>query len=116
MREGVLTVPKLVAKPCGHEVWFAKTRRYAGKLLVIESGRRLSLQYHKVKQESLYVLRGTLTLRLGGKLQTLRPGGAFTVQPKMLHRFEARHGRVTLVEVSTPETWDVVRVRDDYGR
>lgn len=46
--------PKIVDKPWGHELWFAETRRYVGKLLVIEKGRRLSLQYHKVKHESLY--------------------------------------------------------------
>lgn len=107
---------KLVPKPWGHELWFAETQRYVGKLLVIEKGRRLSLQYHKVKHESLYVLRGVLTLHLNGRVQTLRSGGAFTVPPRMRHRFEARHGRVTLIEVSTPETWDIVRLQDDYVR
>lgn len=110
------TVPKFVAKPWGQELWFAETRRYVGKLIVIENGRRLSLQYHKVKHESLYVLRGVLTLRIDGKIRTLRPGGAFEIPPRMRHRFEARHGRVTLVEVSTPETSDIVRISDDYGR
>lgn len=110
------TSPKVVAKPWGHELWFAETRRYAGKLLVIERGRRLSLQYHKVKHESLYVLRGVLTVHINGKVRTLWPGRAFAVPPRMRHRFEARHGRVTLVEVSTPETWDIVRISDDYGR
>lgn len=110
------SVPKRVLKPWGHELWFAETRRYAGKLLVIENGHRLSLQYHKVKHESLYVLRGVLTIQIGAKVRTLRPGGAIEIPPRTRHRFEARRGRVTLVEVSTPETWDIVRISDDYGR
>lgn len=109
-------IPKFVEKPWGREVWFAQTKRYVGKILVIEKGRRLSLQYHKVKQESLYVLRGVLTLHIDGRLRTLRPGGCFDVPTGTRHRFEARRGRVTLVEVSTPEVWDVVRLSDDYGR
>lgn len=108
--------PKFVSKPWGHELWFAENSRYVGKLLVIEKGHRLSLQYHKVKHESLFVLRGTLTVQINGKVRTLRSGAALTVAPGTRHRFQARNGRVTLVEVSTPETWDVVRLQDDYGR
>jgi mannose-6-phosphate isomerase len=106
-----------VAKPWGHELIFALApRRYAGKLLVIERGRRLSLQYHRRKHESLYVLKGRLTLRLGRATRTLGPGAAVAIPPRTVHRFEARGGRVTLVEVSTPELGDVVRLSDDYGR
>lgn len=106
----------VVDKPWGRELLFARTRRYAGKLLIIEKGRRLSLQYHRRKHESLFVLRGKLTLRLGRAMRLARPGEAFVVPPGTVHRFEARHGRVTLVEVSTPELEDVVRLSDDYGR
>lgn len=95
---------------------FAHTRKYAGKLLVIEKGRRLSLQYHRRKHESLFVLKGKLTLRLGRATRLARPGDAFAVPPGTVHRFEARNGRVTLLEVSTPELDDVVRLSDDYGR
>lgn len=108
--------PKFVAKPWGHELWFAVTHRYVGKLIVIDNRRRLSLQYHKVKRESVFVLRGILTLTLDGKRTVVRPGNGFEVPPRVKHRFEARHGKVTLVEVSTPETWDVVRLQDDFGR
>lgn len=108
--------PKLVVKPWGHELWFAQTRQYVGKLIVIEKGRRLSLQYHKVKHESVYVLRGILTLLIDGKKKTLGPGACFEVPPRMRHRFEARHGKVTLIEASTSETWDIVRISDDFGR
>lgn len=105
-----------VLKPWGREMIFARAAKYVGKILVIEKGRRLSLQYHRKKHESLLVLRGKLGLRLGRSKRLLGPGGTFTVPPRTIHRFEAPKGRVTLVEVSTPELWDVVRLQDDYGR
>ncbi len=106
-----------VEKPWGHELIFAHAPgKYAGKILVIEKGKRLSLQYHRRKHESLYVLKGKLTLRLGKKKHVAGPGTAFAVPPGTEHRFESHHGRVTLVEVSTAELDDVVRLQDDYGR
>ena len=106
-----------IPKPWGHELLFAfAPKKYAGKLLVINKGRRLSLQYHRRKTESLYVLKGRLTLRLGKKTVTAAPGSAFAIAAGTVHRFEARHGRVTLIEVSTTELDDVVRLQDDYGR
>jgi len=105
-----------VPKPWGHEMIFARAKKYVGKILVIKKGHRLSLQYHKLKHESLLVLRGRLSLRLGRKNRIVGPGVAFTIPPKTVHRFEAPKGRVTLIEVSTPELWDVVRLQDDYGR
>ncbi len=107
---------KKIIKPWGHELLFAKAKKYVGKILIIESGHRLSLQYHRRKHESLFVLRGRLGLRLGRKMRTVGPGTAFTIPPRTVHRFEAPKGRVTLLEVSTPELWDVVRIDDDYGR
>ncbi len=111
-----LTRIERVPKPWGHEIIFTRAKKYAGKLLVIEKGRRLSLQFHRYKHESLLVLRGRLKLLLGTKTQTIGPGKAFAIPPKTIHRFEASQGRVTLIEVSTPELWDVVRLQDDYGR
>ncbi|HXT00409.1 MAG TPA: cupin domain-containing protein [Elusimicrobiota bacterium] len=106
-----------VDKPWGHELIFALApKKYAGKILVIEKGKRLSLQYHRRKHESLYVLKGKLTLRLGKKTHVAGPGTAFAVPTGTVHRFESHHGRVTLVEVSTTELDDVVRLQDDYGR
>ena len=106
-----------IKKPWGHELIFAHApKKYAGKILVIEKGRRLSLQYHRRKHESLYVLKGKLTLRLGKKTRTAGPGTAFAVPAGTVHRFESHHGRVTLIEVSTSELADVVRLQDDYGR
>ena len=106
-----------IKKPWGHELLFALApKKYAGKILVIENGKRLSLQYHRRKHESLYVLSGTLTLVLGKKTRLARPGSAFAIPAGTVHRFESRRGRVTLVEVSTTELSDVVRLQDDYGR
>ncbi len=108
---------KRIPKPWGYELLFALVpNKYAGKLLVINHGERLSLQYHRRKHESLYVLKGKLTLLLGARTKIANPGAAFTVAPGTRHRFEARHGRVTLIEVSTTQLDDVVRLQDDYGR
>lgn len=110
---------KRVDKPWGHEVWFAHTERYVGKILVIEAGKRLSLQYHREKDESIYVQDGTLrlTLERDGVLEVedLGPGEARHIPPGTRHRFEALE-RCTLCEVSTPEVEDVVRLEDDFGR
>ena len=110
---------KHVDKPWGHEVWFAQTERYVGKILVIEAGKRLSLQYHRVKDESIYVQEGKLrlTLERDGRLEVedLGPGEARHIPPGTRHRFEAVE-RCILCEVSTPEVDDVVRLEDDFGR
>jgi len=109
-----------VEKPWGHELIWAETDRYAGKILVIETGRRLSLQYHVRKQESIFVISGRLRLHLEGddgeiRTQELGPGETRLVPVGRIHRFEAIE-RVELVEVSSPELDDVVRVEDDFGR
>ena len=109
-----------VPKPWGHELIWAHTDRYVGKVLVIEAGKRLSLQRHEVKDESIYVLSGRLRLLLeddAGKVLTeeLGPGDHRRVETGRVHRYEAIE-RVELMEVSTPELDDVVRLEDDYGR
>ncbi|MDX6770818.1 MAG: cupin domain-containing protein [Elusimicrobiota bacterium] len=106
----------LIKKPWGRELLFARHARYVGKIIVIEKGHRLSLQYHRKKHETVYVLAGRLRLTLGRGTRTLGPGASFAVPPGRTHRFAAVGGRVTLVEVSTPELDDVVRLQDDYGR
>lgn len=106
-----------VEKPWGHELWFAEdSQRFVGKILTIEKGKRLSLQYHKLKHETIFVLRGRLQLVLGGREGVLEEGRSAVIPPNTVHRFMAPHGRVVLIEVSTPEVWDVVRLADDYGR
>ena len=112
-------VPYRVEKPWGYELIWAKAQKYAGKILHIEQGHVLSLQYHNKKDESIYVLSGEIILRLqqGETLmeRRVRAGEAFHVPPKQIHQFEAVV--VTdLLEASTPELDDVVRLKDRYGR
>src|SRR5437667_5064252 len=112
-------VPYRVEKPWGYELIWAKAQKYAGKILHIEQGHVLSLQYHNKKDESIYVLSGEIILRLqqGETLmeRRVRAGEAFHVPPKQIHQFEAVV--VTdLLEASTPELDDVVRLKDCYGR
>ena len=112
-------LPRRVPKPWGHEIIFAHTDRYVGKILHIEKGRRLSRQYHRVKDESLVVTAGVLGLEIGAppdvERRMVRPGDAFHVAPGTIHRFVAVES-CDLVEVSTPELDDVVRIEDEYGR
>ena len=110
-----------VEKPWGHELIWAHTERYVGKVLVIEPGKRLSLQKHLTKDESIYVMRGRLRLHLEDDSGTLRvedlaAGEHRRIAPGRVHRFEATDARVELLEVSTPELDDVVRLEDDFGR
>ena len=112
--------PRRVTKPWGHELIWALTDRYCGKILVIETGRRLSLQYHERKDESIWVMSGRLLLHLEDETGTLTtrelgPGEGAHVAVGRRHRYEALE-RVELLEVSTPEIEDVVRLSDDYGR
>ncbi|GAC1673633.1 MAG: hypothetical protein NVS9B8_16300 [Candidatus Limnocylindrales bacterium] len=113
-------VPRRVDKPWGSELIWALTDRYCGKIITIETGRRLSLQYHERKDEAIYVTTGRLRLHLeddAGAMTTreLGPGEAARVAIGRRHRYEAIE-RVELVEVSTPELGDVVRIEDDFGR
>ena len=114
------SLPRRVDKPWGHELIWAHTDRYVGKLLVIETGKRLSLQHHDVKDEWIHVLEGRLELTLEDDLgdvqvRELGPGEGARVPTGRRHRYEAVE-RATLIEVSTPELDDVVRIEDDYGR
>ena len=112
--------PRRVDKPWGHELIWVLTDRYCGKVIVIETGRRLSLQYHERKDESVYVISGRLRLHLEDDagamtVRELGPGDSARVPVGRRHRFEAVQ-RVELIEVSTPELDDVIRVEDDFGR
>jgi mannose-6-phosphate isomerase len=109
-----------VDKPWGHELIWALTDRYCGKILVIETGRRLSLQYHEQKLESILVMSGRLLLWLeddDGVVRTeeVGPGEARLIPVGRRHRYEAID-RVELFEVSSPELDDIVRIEDDFGR
>jgi mannose-6-phosphate isomerase len=112
--------PKRVDKPWGYELWWGRTDRYVGKLLHVKAGAQLSLQYHVKKDETIHLWSGEMVLVLGepgGSLAELpmRPGDSYHVKPGTVHRMRA----VTdcdVLEVSTPEVEDVVRLEDDYGR
>jgi mannose-6-phosphate isomerase len=108
-----------IEKPWGHEILFAVTEKYIGKILFIKKDHRLSLQYHKQKDETLYCLKGKASLIIKNgdmtNILSLVPDCSYHIEPLTIHRFEAIED-TTLVEVSTPEVEDVVRVEDDYGR
>lgn len=108
-----------VAKPWGYELIFGATDRYVGKILHINRGESLSLQYHEVKEETLYVVEGELLLTLeyeGDRREiSLKKGQAFHIPPRLIHRMEAIVD-TDVAEVSTPELNDVVRLEDRYGR
>jgi len=109
-----------VDKPWGHELIWAHTERYVGKILVIETGKRLSLQRHEVKDESILVRAGRLRLYLEDddgvvREHELGPGEHRRIPTGRIHRFEAIE-RCELIEVSTPELDDVIRLEDDFGR
>jgi mannose-6-phosphate isomerase-like protein (cupin superfamily) len=113
---------RVVPKPWGREEIFAENERYAGKLLYISAGQRLSLQYHERKDETLYVLEGEVILLVGedrDRMEEMRlgPGQSYRIRPFVLHRMRARaDAPCVLVEVSSPELDDVVRLEDAYGR
>ncbi len=114
------SAPRVVPKPWGEERIFAEEARYAGKILRIGHGEALSFQYHVRKEETIHVLEGTLGLLVerDGLRRDLRlgPGETFHVVPGTRHRMYAPDGDVLVVEVSTPELDDVVRLEDRYGR
>ncbi len=109
-----------VEKPWGHENIWAHTPHYVGKVLFIAAGKRLSLQYHEKKDESILVLTGKLRLELENdrgeiEVEELAPGETRHIPTGRKHRFGAIVD-CELVEVSTPELDDVVRIADDFGR
>lgn len=108
--------PIVQEKPWGAEIWLVFTRRYAFKILLIEKGKRFSLQTHKKKEESWFVMSGHPVLILGKKKILARPGMVFHVGPGTVHRVGARKDVVEIWEVSTPELHDARRLADDYAR
>ena len=122
--------PKKVEKPWGREIWFADQAAYAGKILEVNKGCRLSLQYHERKTETLYLLSGKMILTFrpiapgetpAASLVTPAnqsvwlPGRTVHIPVRTIHRFEALEDSV-LLESSTPDLTDVVRLQDDFSR
>lgn len=111
---------KIVKKPWGEEIWFAQNSKFAGKVLKVNKGHRLSLQFHRQKQETQFIYKGIAKLTYGETLDNLQeiilnPGDKFDINPPMIHRIEAIED-LEIFEVSTPELDDVVKIEDDYGR
>ena len=116
-----LSAVRTVPKPWGEERIFAETPRYAGKLITIRRGQSLSYQYHNQKDETVHVLSGVLGLEYarGEARETIElgAGATFRIEPGTRHRmFATDRGDCVLVEVSSPELDDVVRLEDRYGR
>jgi quercetin dioxygenase-like cupin family protein len=108
-----------VDKPWGYELHWAKTDRYVGKLIHVTKGHALSLQYHNMKDETIFLWSGKLQfeMEVDGQLvaREMLPGEAVHITPKTVHRMTALE-ESDIFEVSTPELLDVVRLEDRYGR
>ena len=109
-----------VTKPWGGEELLAHTEHYALKRIHVKAGSRPSLQYHEKKSESLYLLSGLMRIEIGDSpdslaVDELRPGEIVDIPKGRIHRLTALEDSV-IIEVSTPELDDVVRLQDDYGR
>jgi mannose-6-phosphate isomerase-like protein (cupin superfamily) len=111
-----------VEKPWGYEIVYAHTERYSGKVLFVRAGHELSLQFHNRKDETIYVQSGRIEFQIGDPgasappdHELVGPGRSFHLVPGTVHRMRAIEDTF-LLEVSTPELDDVVRLEDRYGR
>ncbi len=104
-----------VDKPWGYELRWAVTDRYLGKILHVNRGEALSLQYHERKDECILLQAGLLDMELNGQVHRMRPGDTVHITPGTRHRMTAVEDS-DIFEVSTPEMEDVVRLDDRYGR
>jgi mannose-6-phosphate isomerase len=114
------SLPREVPKPWGSELWFAHTDLYAGKILRVRAGCRLSVQFHEEKDETSYVLSGRVIVSQGDSAETmaaeeLGPGDSWRNSPLVVHTLEAVED-AEIIEVSTPQLEDLVRLEDRYGR
>ncbi len=109
-----------VEKPWGYEIVYGLTDRYCGKLLFVRKEEQLSLQFHREKDEVIYVQEGRIELEIADPgrppdVEVVGPGQAFRIRPGFVHRWRALEDSIVL-EVSSPEIDDVVRLADRYGR
>ena len=115
------TEPRRTDKPWGHELIWAETEQYVGKVLFVKAGESLSLQFHRQKDESWLVQQGRAKLELGSagdpvlSQEVIAAGACFRFRPGTVHRVTAIED-TTILEVSTPHLDDVVRLEDRYGR
>jgi mannose-6-phosphate isomerase-like protein (cupin superfamily) len=115
-----MTKPRRVEKPWGHELIWAETDRYVGKILHVKAGHALSLQYHERKDETIHLLSGAMRFFAGPSVEALAEvelsqGQSYRITPGTVHRMEAVTD-VDILEASTPDLEDVVRLEDRYGR
>jgi mannose-6-phosphate isomerase len=115
LRRDAFCAPRVIEKPWGREIWFAEEEQYAGKIIEVMQGHALSLQKHERKSETMYLQSGRLLYHLNGGEFEMRPGDCITIRPGDVHRITAFEDAVIL-EVSTPELDDVIRLEDRYGR
>jgi mannose-6-phosphate isomerase len=119
--DDLISTAAIVDKPWGNEVIFALVEgRFCGKILNVRDGESLSLQYHRTKEEVIFLYEGAVALQIGGSEETLehvsmKPGMAVHLRPGTLHRITGEADSV-LLEVSSTELDDVVRLEDLYGR
>jgi mannose-6-phosphate isomerase len=112
---------KRVDKPWGYEIIWALTESYCGKILFVRAGEQLSLQFHNVKDETIYVQQGRIELEMGlpgdavRNTEVVQAGAAYRIKPGTVHRWRALEDTIVL-EASTPNLDDVVRLEDRYGR
>ena len=116
----MLESPRRIEKPWGHELIWAETDQYVGKILHVTAGEALSLQYHEIKDETLFLLKGSLLLQAGELEEELidhrmLEGQRFHISNRTVHRMIAETD-CDILEVSTPYLDDVVRLEDRYGR
>jgi mannose-6-phosphate isomerase-like protein (cupin superfamily) len=112
--------PRRVEKPWGHELIWADTELYVGKILHVKAGEALSVQMHETKDETMFLLSGELILRVGSSPDALsvvafKEGDSVRIRPHTIHMIEAVTD-VDVLEASTPHLDDVVRFKDRYGR
>ena len=107
--------PKIVSKPWGKELWYIVNEDYALKKLCINKGHRFSLQYHNEKEETWYILQGKLIVTYENEQYEATPGQCIHVPPKTIHRLESLDYS-EIIEVSTIQLEDMVRLEDDYHR
>lgn len=106
---------RAITKPWGYEIIWAETDKYVGKILHITAGHRLSLQYHQYKTETIRIQSGSITLQIDGRCVTMHPGDAYHIPAGQIHRMSAITD-ADVIEVSTPELTDIIRLEDDYHR
>ena len=116
----VIQKAEITNKPWGVEELLVKTKSYAVKKITIEPGKRMSLQYHEIKEETIHVISGALIVWKSEKLEdhvVVMPGNTYHVAPKAVHRFgSVDQFETVILECSTTELEDVVRLADDYHR